>query len=198
MKQQLLISISISLAIHILILCLLKLSVTGSNFSEANANNIALSVQLKQTNVPNINSEITSGSSDANKSDINQVEDVPDNATPQVDPLDHTAFFNPEPKYYSLKELDHRPVMVSEIDTRPSQLAQYNQGGEIKIQIWIDEDGNVVKSQVVNSTLPQAFIDYTIASFSQAKFNAGIKDGVPVRSVAKVVVQYAATDQVRE
>lgn len=119
-------------------------------------------------------------------------------ATVSGDNSNQIHFPLPEPKYYALKELDSKPVMIGIIDTRPPELESYHQGGEIKIQIWIDEEGNVVKSQVVDSNLPQAFIDYTIASFSQARFKAGIKEGVPVRSVAKVVVQYAATSPLKD
>jgi hypothetical protein len=124
-----------------------------------------------------------------------RVNDSIPNKVEQQNPLaDSLPLALPELHYYKIQELDVKPEMVGEINTRPAQLAVYKQSGEIKIQIWIDEQGNVIKSEILNSNLPQAFIDYTLASFNQSKFTAGIKDGMPVRSVAKVVVQYATTE----
>lgn len=100
-------------------------------------------------------------------------------------------FISPEHRYYAVKELDHPPAMVGEIDTQPLELSQFEQGGEIKIQLWIDEKGNVVQSEILDSNLPQPFKDYTTTSFKQAKFAPGIKDGVPVKTLAKIVVQFA-------
>lgn len=96
----------------------------------------------------------------------------------------------PEPVYYSLAELDKAPVISEDIDANPPGLLKYQQGGELTVSLWIDEEGNVVKTELVKSELPVEFSDNALASFMRAKFSPGMKSDIPVRSFAKIVVRY--------
>jgi hypothetical protein len=192
-NYRLLISISLSLVIHLIILGLLKLTENKSEQFNSNQNSISFNIFLKKT-VSEINNKGVSELATSYNDEMVENKAILNDLAKKIRAPAQPENIIPEPKYYTIKELDHPPKMTSEIDTRPEELAQYNEGGEIKVQIWIDEEGNVIKSETVNSNLPQAFIDYTLESFNQAKFLPGIKDGVPVRAIAKVVVQYAAIE----
>jgi hypothetical protein len=195
LNQRLFISICLSLVIHILILGLLKLSESGSQQAKPRLKAVYFDVYIEQSNTlvaadkVTVQQQFIPQSTEASLSN-----DLPEEVQRKSSPNNQLSLMPAELHYYKIKELDVKPEMISEINTKPAELASHKQGGEIKIQIWIDERGNVVKSEMLSSNLPQAFIDYTIANFNQSKFTAGIKDGVPVRSVAKVVVQFAATN----
>lgn len=96
----------------------------------------------------------------------------------------------PREIYYLLSELEQPPQILKDIDQNPTGLSTYSQGGRVILQIWIDENGNVVNQELVETMLPSAFVDSAIKSFAQAKFIAGVKDGRPVRSTMKVVINY--------
>lgn len=190
---RLIIALVISVVAHIITLCFLKTASGISSDTSIQSNPIfTVLINTPQVKIP-IAEQLPPQTQAKTEEDVTEKVISQSTASGDNSKQIHFPLPVPEPKYYALKELDSKPVMIGIIETRPPELESYHQGGEIKIQIWIDEEGNVVKSEVLNSDLPQAFIDYTIASFSQAKFEAGIKEGVPVRSVAKVVVQYVAT-----
>ena len=169
---------------------ILKLTDIGPKKFKSYQKNITLSVSIKNT-ITQINETELTNSSSFHTNEITDSEDATNNLEAKTQEFYQPTLIYPEPKFYTIKELDHPPKMMGEIDSRPAELAQYHEGGEIKIQIWIDEDGNVMKSEIVESNLSKAFNDNTLASFNKAKFSPGIKDGIPVRSVAKIVVQYS-------
>lgn len=165
---------------------------SGPELSKSEKNVIPLKLSI-ETNISSQIEKKTFQSSVPLNIQSNNVSTIPDDVQSQQESkLKPQSYLHQEPYHYSIKELDERPEMIGEINTRPAELAQYQEGGEIKIQIWIDETGNVIKSEVINSNLTKPFIEYTIKSFNQSKFTPGIKDGSPVRSVAKVVVQYSS------
>ena len=92
--------------------------------------------------------------------------------------------------YFPLSELEEAPQILHDIDQDPANLKPYSQGGRVIIQLWIDEQGNVVDQELVETMLPSVFVDSAMHSFAQAKFIAGIKDGRPVKSTLKVVINY--------
>lgn len=193
MNPRIFISIGLSLALHILILGLLKLQ-GADNIASQSHHDDYLNVSIEQFDSLQDINKINSESVMRHGEETSANNSIAQQAKQENQPTDSLPILPPELHYYRIKDLEVKPEMIGEINTRPSQLATYKQGGEIKIQIWIDEQGNIVRTELLNSNLPQAFIDYTIASFNQSKFTAGIKDGMPVRSVAKVVVQYGATE----
>ncbi len=96
----------------------------------------------------------------------------------------------PEPIYYEFNELDQIPTVLENIDGDTPELVDYPQGGTLKIQLWVDEFGYVVDAEVVESELPTQFSKVAAQAFLQVKFTAGLKNNVPVRSMAKIIVYY--------
>lgn len=109
--------------------------------------------------------------------------------------LDDASLTMPELTYYTLDELDKAPVISQNIDTNPPELLKYPQGGQLMVRLWIDEEGSVVKAELVTSQLPSQFSESALESFLHAKFSPGIKTNLPVRSVVKIVVRYAPVSQ---
>ncbi len=107
----------------------------------------------------------------------------------------HPILDVPEPLYYTIKELEHAPVILKNVDNDPPELLQFIQGGELTIQIWIDENGDVVNTEIVKSNLPEEFNKSAITNFSAAKFSPGIKNNIPVKTVAKITVRYAPKER---
>ena len=97
----------------------------------------------------------------------------------------------PEPTYYAFNELDTIPTVLENIEADPPELLVYPQGGNLKIQLWMDETGGVLKDEVIESDLPAQFSENATKAFMQVKFSPGLKNNVPVRSIVKIVVHYA-------
>lgn len=92
--------------------------------------------------------------------------------------------------YFKLDELEEHPRILEDIEQNPAELKPYAHGGRVVLQLWIDEHGSVVNQKLVETFLPAVFVDNAMKSFSQAKFIAGVKDGRPVKSTVKVVINY--------
>ena len=98
----------------------------------------------------------------------------------------------PEPIYYGFNELDQIPTVLENIEGDPAELVDYPQGGTLKIQLWVDEFGSVLNAEVVESDLPTEFSKVAAQAFLKVKFSPGLKNNVPVRSITKIIVHYAA------
>lgn len=97
----------------------------------------------------------------------------------------------PEPIYYRFNELDQIPTVLENINGDSPELVDYPQGGTLKIQLLVDEFGRVLNAEVVESGLPAQFSKVAVQAFLQVKFTPGLKNNVPVRAMAKIVVHYA-------
>ena len=112
----------------------------------------------------------------------------------EVEVNDHTTTLPltvPEPIYYGFNEMDQIPTVVENIEGDPPELVDYPQGGTLKIQLLVDEFGRVLNAEVVESELPAQFSKVAAQAFLQVKFTPGLKNNVPVRAMAKIVVHYA-------
>lgn len=98
-------------------------------------------------------------------------------------------------KFYSLKEIDHPPQIIKDIETDPPELTHFPQGGRLACRLWLDEKGNVIEVSIIESQLPKEFAEYALNSFRLAKFTPGIKNASPVKTVFKVVVNYQSLAQ---
>lgn len=99
--------------------------------------------------------------------------------------------------FFTLAELDRRPVVVQDIADNPPDLLEYPQGGEVVLRLWIDNTGKVVNAEPLASGLPQAFVDSARASFLKAVFAPGRKLDNAVCSVMDVAIRYAPVPQYR-
>lgn len=93
-------------------------------------------------------------------------------------------------KYYALAELDKIPEAQNDIDMDSLNLLQYAQGGKVELRLWVDEQGQVVDIEVINSDMPPGFVESATMLFKQAQFFPGMVNSVPVKFVTKVVIRY--------
>ena len=93
-------------------------------------------------------------------------------------------------KYYSLSELDQLPETQTDIDIESLNLLKFAQGGKLELRLWVNEQGQVVNVEVIQSEMPSAFVDSAIKLFLQAQFSLGMVNNNPVKFVSKVVIRY--------
>lgn len=93
-------------------------------------------------------------------------------------------------KYFALALLDEIPEPQNTIDVDSLNLLQYAQGGKVELRLWVDEQGQVVDVEVINSEMPLDFVESATKLFKQAQFFPGMMNSVPVKFVTKVVVRY--------
>ena len=96
----------------------------------------------------------------------------------------------PEPKYYTLNELNQSPKILDDINSNPPELISFSQGGSLSLQLWIDEDGNVKRAESMETELPKEFVQSAISAFLKAKFLPGIKNKTPVKATINISVNY--------
>jgi outer membrane biosynthesis protein TonB len=181
--QIMVLAISLSIMMHGLLLGLFNASpLPKSNSAEETTDPISL---LQVSLLPLESTTTSQPLLDENRQLTNSPATKPDTNVEERNlmPVAHV-------EYFTLAELEQPPQMLQEINTNPSSLNSYKEGGIVKLRLWIDEQGNVVELKLVESLLPAAFIENAMESFRIAKFTAGIKSGHAVRSVVTVVVNY--------
>ena len=206
LNSRFILLLGISLLIHALVF-LLTFSKASSS---STINNSLLTVSLMQlpqhsvtktlsatASVNDLESDIKESIAneevEENAVDLEQptTEVIPSAVKPNED-LTTLSLAVPEPIYYGFTELDQIPTVLENIEGDPAELVDYPQGGILKIQLWVDEFGSVLNAEVVESDLPVEFSKVAAQAFLKVKFSPGLKNNVPVRSVTKIVVHYAA------
>ena len=95
--------------------------------------------------------------------------------------------------YFSARELDVLPVARRDVHIFPEGVKELEEsGGKVVIDLWIDESGHVVKSELLESELPPGLGDVAVDVFMKAEFMPGMKNGSPVKSRVKVVIVYSS------
>ncbi|HYN53844.1 MAG TPA: energy transducer TonB [Methylotenera sp.] len=196
MNSRIVISSGLSIVIHGFVFWMLMISFPESaSKSSLSHQSQALTVNLFK---PKLSSEPNSTTASEKNSEeyiypmevSNDLKNTTDNEINSV----NTSLNFPEPKYYTITELDESPAILENINLNPPELVNYPQGGKLTVRLWIDIDGSVVKVELVKSELPEEFVKSALASFLETKFSPGLKANAAVRSVVKIVVQYTAMD----
>ena len=201
LNWRLIVLLGISLLIHALVF-LLTFSKAPSSTT---INNSLLTVSLMHLQQSSVTKTLSTTASVSDlESDIKQpianeeveesaadLEQPPSEAKPNDD-LTTLSLAVPQPIYYGFNELDQIPTVIENIEGDPAELVDYPQGGTLKIQLWLDEFGSVLNAEVVESDLPTEFSKVAAQAFLKVKFSPGLKNNVPVRSITKIVVHYAA------
>jgi len=100
--------------------------------------------------------------------------------------------------YLPVRELDVIPVIRRDINLYPDAMSTLQgSGGKIIIGLWIDEFGHVVKSELLESDMPEIYGEAATHAFLQADFQPGKKNGSAVKSKVKVVMIYSSQPQDR-
>lgn len=93
--------------------------------------------------------------------------------------------------YYPAVRLTRMPEAIGLFDIKPPAGGDTGIGGKMTVRIWIGANGAIDQARVLSSGLPQAYTDAALAAFENLRFTPGQIDGLPVKSWAEVVIEYA-------
>ena len=192
----------ISALIHVMFMLLITAVITVASPPISNSYNPALTVDFISTKINSPAKQLTESVSVSPKeASANKIS----NATPpdssfkknvELALLPLVALPLPQPKYYTINELDQAPQIIEKIDENPPELLNNPEGGSLTLQLKIDETGNTIQVKILESNLPNEFAESATHSFMQKKFSPGLKDSVPVNSILVIVVNYSPTTEV--
>lgn len=178
-------AIACSLSLHLAGVALLSHMMTGGGTGGGRARNAPLVVNLEQQ-APKAGPAATNGG--------------PRNPAPAVPASSFASVFaggiSPLPAtYFPTSELDVMPEIQRNIDLNAEEMSQrLERGGSVQLTLWIDETGRVVKAEAVKlSGLPPIVGEAAIEAFLQATFRPGMRNGVAVKSRAKLMVVVSAS-----
>jgi len=93
--------------------------------------------------------------------------------------------------YYSSRQLDVQPKIIGRVQPEyPKQADENHISGTVQLQMKIDAYGLVQDVAIFNSTPPGVFDQSAIDAFSKAAVLPACKNGITVRSVMHIKVQY--------
>ena len=93
--------------------------------------------------------------------------------------------------YYPSARLSKMPEAIGLFDIQPPTGGDTGLGGKMTVRLWIGATGDIDRASILTSGLPQAYADAAIAAFEKLRFRPGEIGGVPVKSWAEVVIEYA-------
>lgn len=98
-------------------------------------------------------------------------------------------------RYYLPNELDARPQIRSRINpVYPKAAAEQGVTAALTLRVFIDEQGRVENVVVPGKSAADPFAAAVIAAFNAATYTPGIKDGVPVKSLLLIEVNFETLD----
>ena len=95
-----------------------------------------------------------------------------------------------ETHYFTTKELTTKPYPLSEIEFGSTEADAALAVGKLIISLWINELGDVTKTTLEHSELPEVVAKAAIKAFEKTHFKPGELDGQPVATVMKIEVIY--------
>lgn len=97
----------------------------------------------------------------------------------------------PDPIFYSGKQLDVQPRIISGVAPEyPKQADENGISGTASLEIYVDENGQAQKLRIINSTPPGVFDESVINAFRPAVIQPACKNGFAVRSVMRIEVHF--------
>jgi TonB family protein len=99
-------------------------------------------------------------------------------------------------KYYEAKELDLLPNPIKKIEPRfPAEALKEGATGVVHLEMFIDENGRLELIRVLDTIKQDRFKNAAIEAFKDQKFNPGIKNGIPVKSHIKLIINFENSTQ---
>ena len=94
------------------------------------------------------------------------------------------------PRYYLRSEVDRMPQIVEDVAAAGTPLAQWLSGqaglGRVVIELWIGENGQVDRSEIVIGELPAESVQEVRTAFSRARFTPARRGERAVASRLKI------------
>ncbi len=121
--------------------------------------------------------------------------DLPSNNQASIPSKDDLALMpvSPQllPKFYKARELDILPKPIGEVPLKyPSTVKDVLQSGTVRLEIFIDDNGDVLSLNVIDATLPGVFDQAAIDAFKNQRFEPGMLNEKPVKSYIKMTVGF--------
>lgn len=96
-------------------------------------------------------------------------------------------------RYFTAAELERVAMPVTDVGLEfPPGREGIDYYGTLRMEVYIDEHGHVDRVEVLESTVPAAFMASAVAKFRAATFAPAERRGRPVKSVKKVEVRFQA------
>lgn len=95
--------------------------------------------------------------------------------------------------FYPAEQLTVRPRVVTEVELESIETRLLSASGDIVLQVFIDERGDVAGVEVEASSLPELFSRTVSNAFRNFKFTPGEVEGLVVRSVIRVEISFKDT-----
>lgn len=104
----------------------------------------------------------------------------------------------PRTHYFLTRELDVRPGIMTRTEPEyPEAAARRFLSGRVVVRLYIDEDGEVEKVDVVAAEPPGYFEDAAVRAFLASRFSPGMKNGRPVKVQMTLEVNFDSADAPR-
>lgn len=127
---------------------------------------------------------------------------LPENATPALVTGSHPVAgrdgllsMGVTSRYYLPSELDARPQIRTRINpVYPKAAAEKGITAALTLRVFIDEQGHVENVVAPGKSAADPFVAAAVAAFGAATYTPGIKDGVPVKSLLLIEVNFETLD----
>ena len=94
-------------------------------------------------------------------------------------------------KYYEVLELDAIPRPLEKIEPQyPPDALSDGVTGVVHLEMFVDENGEVLSLRVADATVPGVFDQAAIDAFNHRRFEPGLRNGAPVKSHLKLIVNF--------
>lgn len=110
---------------------------------------------------------------------------------PQDLPAMDIAPTAPADRYYEVKELDTAPAPKQQVEPQyPATALAAKASGIVQLEMFVDENGEIVALSVLRSTAPGLFDQAAIDAFRDQQFAPGMRNGMPVKTHLKLIVNF--------
>lgn len=120
--------------------------------------------------------------------DMRQVKPSPEGAEPGFRTSSGATGESPAllvPHYFPLSELDLPPYAIEDVNTDPDVL-DLPQAGRMVLELWVNSDGEVVKVDMIESTVAEAAVVMIGNIFSRTRFVPARKGGAAVNARIRI------------
>ena len=107
----------------------------------------------------------------------------------------HDSGINMGSEMYNISELDSPPKPIEQVaPVYPPHLKERKQWGVVNLELIVDEVGDVTSVTVLDST-DNAFTRASMKAVVEWRFNPGMKDGEPVKTLVKLPLKFNLKDK---